>query len=117
VEHILGLRLVEGDLLISPCLPKAWKGFEARITRPTGALVIRVEDPNGLGAGDMTITVDGKRRVGETVAFPTDGTTHQVHIRICPARAEDARRTDDNPKATPGKARATLTPPKSHITH
>ncbi len=94
VEHILGLRLVEGNLLISPCLPKAWKGFEARITRPTGALLIRVEDPDGLGSGSVTITVDGERRVGETVQFPTDGTTHMVHARIC-ARAADFRGKDN----------------------
>jgi cyclic beta-1,2-glucan synthetase len=91
VEHILGLQLVGGDLRLSPCLPKAWKGFEARITRATGALVIRVDDPDGLGAGTPIITVDGKRWVGETVAFPTDGTTHQVHVRIRPARTQDPR--------------------------
>jgi cyclic beta-1,2-glucan synthetase len=87
VEHILGLRLVQGDLLIAPCLPKAWKGFEARITRPTGVLIIRVEDPDGLGTGTVTLTVDGKRSDGETVRFPTDGTTHLVHARISPVQA------------------------------
>jgi cyclic beta-1,2-glucan synthetase len=95
IEHILGLQLVRGELRISPCLPKTWKGFEARIARPAGSLVIRVEDPDGLGAGDVTITVDGERRVGESVAFPTDGTTHLVHVRIC-ARTEDSRGEDNN---------------------
>jgi cyclic beta-1,2-glucan synthetase len=90
----LGLRLVGGELRISPCLPKAWIGFEARIARPAGSLFIRVEDPDGLGAGDVTITVDGERRVGETVAFPTDGTTHMAHVRIC-ARTEDSRGEDN----------------------
>jgi cyclic beta-1,2-glucan synthetase len=94
VEHILGLRLVGGELRISPCLPKGWKGFEARIARPAGSLVIRVEDPDGLGAGDVTITVEGERRVGESVAFPTDGTTHMVHVRIC-ARTEVSRGEDN----------------------
>ena len=101
VEHILGLRLVRGDLLIAPCLPKAWKGFEARITRPTGALLIRVEDPDGLGSGNVTITVDGEHRVGETVAFPTDGTTHQVHVRICPTRIDVPQGGEHTPSDTP----------------
>jgi cyclic beta-1,2-glucan synthetase len=91
VENILGLRLMEGELLISPCLPKAWKGFEARLTRPNGSLIIRVEDPDGLGAGDVTITVDGQSRVGETVEFPTDGATHLVDARIRSARAMNSR--------------------------
>jgi cyclic beta-1,2-glucan synthetase len=106
VEHILGLRLVEGDLLIAPCLPKAWKGFEARITRPTGALIIRVEDPDGLGAGYVTITVDGEHRVGETVEFPTDGTTHHVHVRISPARAVGPRHSEDLSEAKSSLSRS-----------
>jgi cyclic beta-1,2-glucan synthetase len=93
VEHILGLQLAGGALRISPCLPKAWKGFEVRIARPAGSLVIRVEDPNGLGAGDVTITIDGECRVGATLAFPTDGATHTVQVRIC-TRTADARGKD-----------------------
>lgn len=82
VEHILGLQLAEGAMRISPCLPKAWRGFEARIAHPGGALLIRVEDPDGLGSGGVTITVDGELQSGETVAFPADGTTRQVQVRI-----------------------------------
>jgi len=85
VEHILGLQLVRGSLRISPCLPKAWKGFEARIVRQAGTLIISVEDPNGLGAGDVTVTVDGERKIGGIVEFPTDGKTRQVNVLIGPA--------------------------------
>jgi cyclic beta-1,2-glucan synthetase len=106
VEHILGLRLVGGNLLISPCLPKAWKGFEARVSRPTGDLVIRVEDPDGLGTGNVTITIDGERRIGETLEFPADGTTHQVHVRICPARTENPRSTEESSVAKPAPSRS-----------
>jgi hypothetical protein len=42
----------------------------------------------------VTITVEGERRVGESVAFPTDGTTHMVHVRIC-ARTEVSRGEDN----------------------
>ena len=111
VEHMLGLRLVGGDLRISPCLPTQWEGFEARITRPTGALVIRVEDPDRLGSGDVTITINGERRIRGTVTFPTDGTTSEVQVRICPSRSKDDRGVDDEPEATSGNARAGLTAP------
>jgi cyclic beta-1,2-glucan synthetase len=111
VEHILGLRLVGGDLRISPCLPTQWEGFEARITRPTGALVIRVEDPDRLGSGDVTITIDGERQLSGTVMFPTDGSTSEVQVRICPSRPKDGRDVDDKTEATSGNARAGLTAP------
>jgi cyclic beta-1,2-glucan synthetase len=117
VEHILGLQLVEGNLRISPCLPKEWKGFEARIARPAGDLVISVEDPDGLGSGRVTITVNGKCRTGDTVEFPADGTTYQVHVRICLPRTEGDRDGDDNSKAISRKAGAILTSTKGQTTH
>ena len=87
VEHILGLRLVDGDLVIGPCLPKAWKGFSARIEGADGALDIRLADPEGLGSGEVAVTVNGGRHAGNRVAFPSDGTTVRVEVRIAARRA------------------------------
>ncbi|MGD9811474.1 MAG: cellobiose phosphorylase, partial [Sphingobium sp.] len=84
VEHILGLRLVEGRLVIDPCLPKSWKSFSATISRPTGSLNITVEDPEGLGTGKVSIEMDGEQLTVESVAFPDDGSIHEVIVRIWP---------------------------------
>jgi cyclic beta-1,2-glucan synthetase len=72
VERILGLRLRNGELVIDPCLPPGWDGFEARVRGPTGTLSIRLEDPEQIGRGP----------VSGTTAFPVDGSTCQVHVRL-----------------------------------
>jgi cyclic beta-1,2-glucan synthetase len=79
IEQILGLRLHQGELLVDPCLPPGWDGFEAQIRGPAGTVSIRLEDPQGIGRGP----VEGK------VAFPTDGSTRRIELRLG-ARERDA---------------------------
>ena len=86
VEYILGLRMIGGDLQISPCLPRHWMGFEAQITRPNGALAISVEYSDGIEAGESVISVNGQKTGGSRVTFPTDGTTDRVHIQLSSQR-------------------------------
>jgi cyclic beta-1,2-glucan synthetase len=91
VEAILGLRLRNGELLVDPCLPKAWGSFEAEIRGPEGVLAIEVRDPDHVGHGLVEITVDGTPATGARVAFPVDGSTRHVRVRLRgapPARGE-----------------------------
>ena len=84
VERILGLRLRNGDLSIDPCLPPGWDGFEAEVRGPAGTLAIRVENPERVGRGLVEVEVDEGRREAGVVAFPTDGSTRRVHVRVRP---------------------------------
>jgi len=82
VEHILGLKLVEGELLIQPCLPADWPTFEATVKSSTGSLQIRVDNPDGLQAGEVQIMVDGQLWHGTTVPFPVNGLTSMVKMTL-----------------------------------
>ena len=82
LERMLGLRLHDGDLLIDPCLPPGWDGFEAEVRGPAGTLAIRLEDPERVGRGPVEIVVDGTVCEGRLVALPTDGSTHRVHVSL-----------------------------------
>ncbi|MCE9683520.1 GH36-type glycosyl hydrolase domain-containing protein [Halomonas alkalisoli] len=95
VEYILGLRLVSGRLEIAPCLPSAWTGFEARLERPGGSLVIRVEKPEGLSEGATWLSVDGLPCSGRTIDFPDDGRTVEVLVRIVPMPDAEVERSPD----------------------
>jgi cyclic beta-1,2-glucan synthetase len=64
VEAILGLRLRAGRLVVDPCLPPGWDGFEARIRGPTGVLAVRVEDPDRVGSGVVDVRVDDECQKG-----------------------------------------------------
>ncbi len=82
VEGILGLRLREGRLAIEPCLPPEWKGYEARLRGPAGALAIRVEVTPALAPGEREISLEGVRCGEGGVAFPSDGTMRRVQVRL-----------------------------------
>ncbi|PZU64845.1 glucoamylase family protein [Sphingobium sp.] len=84
VEEILGLRLVEGGIAISCCLPPTWPHFEARITRASGSLQIRVDNPAGLATGVGRIKVDGAPWDQPIIPFPEDGSTRIVHVELVP---------------------------------
>ncbi len=82
VEGILGLRLEEGRLAIDPCLPPGWGSFEAELRGPSGALAIRVEDPERVGRGPSQVRVDGVPCDDGRVELPTDGSLRRVEVRL-----------------------------------
>ena len=83
VEALLGLRVRGGALIVDPCLPPGWDGFEARVRGPAGTLELRVEDPGGLGRGRIVDAADGC--ACRAVAFPGAGARRTVRLRIAPA--------------------------------
>ncbi|EHJ58309.1 carbohydrate binding protein [Novosphingobium pentaromativorans US6-1] len=84
IEEILGLRLVEGGIAMSCCLPPTWSHFEARVTRASGSLQIRVDNPAGLATGVERIRVDGAVWDEAIIPFPDDGSTRIVHVELVP---------------------------------
>lgn len=82
VENILGLRLIGGKLRIEPCLPTDWKNAEATLRRPDGNLHVRIDNPDGISSGSVQIMVDGALWTKGDIAFPTDGSTRQVNVRL-----------------------------------
>jgi cyclic beta-1,2-glucan synthetase len=84
VESILGLRK-EGDrLVVDPCIPKAWAGFEIALRHGSSRYAIRVENPAGVERGVAFATVDGAS-VPERpfrVRLADDGAPHLVVIRL-----------------------------------
>jgi len=84
VEAILGLRLVKGQLIIDPCLPREWGGFTATVCTEKGSIEVTVEDPDRLGRGEMKLSVDGRsRKTLAPIPFPGVGKTRKVRARVC----------------------------------
>ena len=82
IENILGLRQTDGHLIVDPCIPQSWGGYSAELQSPTGAISVRVEDPEGLGCGSVELMVDGKASPDKTIPFPKSGTTTEVIARL-----------------------------------
>lgn len=82
VEGVLGLRLRNGRLQIEPCLPAGWDRFEVQVRRNGGTLAIAAEMSSEIAPGHREIIVDGVPCEQSGVAFPPDGATRSVHVRI-----------------------------------
>lgn len=81
LEGILGLRKVGHTLLIEPCIPQDWAGYEVvyRYGRAT-SYHIHVENPSGVQQGVAEVWLDGQRLTGPQIPLHDDGQTHQVEV-------------------------------------
>jgi cyclic beta-1,2-glucan synthetase len=84
VQGILGIRRRGGSLVVEPCLPAAWKGFEATVN--LGSAICRIEvRPAGEGeAHKPGAQLDGVRSAGSGRQFyiPLDGNSHHLLILL-----------------------------------
>ena len=82
MEGLLGLK-IEGDtLLLNPCIPRSWPGFELTYRHGRAVYEIAVENPNGAGRGIMRVTLDGADIESKDVRIPLkdDDTTHYLRV-------------------------------------
>jgi cyclic beta-1,2-glucan synthetase len=82
VEWILGFRLRGTTLLIDPCIPRAWPGYEIDFRYHSARYEIVVENPQGVSRGVASSELDGVALPGRSAAIPLvdDGATH--HLRV-----------------------------------
>jgi cyclic beta-1,2-glucan synthetase len=82
VESILGFRLRGTTLLIEPCIPRAWPGYEIDFRYHSTSYEIVVENPQGVSRGVASAELDGQPVTGGGAAIPLadDGATHRVRV-------------------------------------
>ena len=81
VEWILGFRLRGASLLVDPCIPRAWRGFEIAFRYHSSQYEIEVSNPNGVNKGVVGLTMDGTTLPpGSELNLVDDGSTHHVEV-------------------------------------
>jgi cyclic beta-1,2-glucan synthetase len=82
VESILGLRRQGAFLLLDPCIPKHWPGFEITYRHGATRYDIAVENPNGVSRGIASVEFDcpllSERPL--RVKLVDDGNAHKLRI-------------------------------------
>jgi cyclic beta-1,2-glucan synthetase len=85
IGDLLGLRVVSRDagdvLIIDPCVPKAWPGYEMTLRRGGGTWRVTVENPRGVNRGVARITLDGGAVEGREISLAGAG-THEVVVTL-----------------------------------
>ncbi|MEO7206517.1 MAG: hypothetical protein ABI145_06970 [Steroidobacteraceae bacterium] len=83
-EGILGIKVRGTKLLIEPCIPRAWPGFEFTYKHGTSRYRITVKNPRGVNRGITHATLDGKELTGVPGEIPLmdDGRYHYGEITL-----------------------------------
>ena len=90
LEAIMGFQLQGEQLLLSPCIPKFWSGYDIvyRHRGKPGTVTcyqIAVENPSSVHRGIVLMELDGVAQANSTnhsarIALSNDGWTHHVRI-------------------------------------
>jgi cyclic beta-1,2-glucan synthetase len=82
VEWILGFRLRGTRLLLDPCMPRAWPGYEINFRYHSATYQIVVENPQGVSRGVASTELDGRALASGDALIPLsdDGGTHRVRV-------------------------------------
>ena len=79
-QYILGVRPTYGGLLVDPCIPAAWDGFEVRRKFRGSLYHIEVENPHHVCGGVRSVRVNGQDIAGAVVPIATDGSIQYVKV-------------------------------------
>ena len=80
IEAILGLQRRGEELIIDPCIPKAWHGFAIRYRFGASDYQIEVTNPQSVSRGVASVTVDGNNMADKRVRLVDDGQAHKVEV-------------------------------------
>ena len=68
------------SMLLDPCIPRAWKGFEITLRYRGARYEIKVDNPNGVSRGLASLQLDGRQLDARQGLVPLcdDEATHRV---------------------------------------
>jgi cyclic beta-1,2-glucan synthetase len=84
LEWVLGFRLQGHELLLDPCVPKAWTHFEIVFRFHSARYEISVENPDGISRGVSRADIDGLVLMQRPLRVPLvdDGVTHRLTVTL-----------------------------------
>ena len=79
-QYILGVRPMYAGLLVDPCIPADWDGFEVWRTFRGTRYQIRVRNLQHVCRGVVQVLVDGEMVSGMVLPVFSDDAEHQVDV-------------------------------------
>ena len=81
-ENLEGGATLDQFLVLDPCIPTAWPGFEIVFRYRSARYEIAVENPRGVSRGVASAALDGKALPEGLTRVPLvdDGATHKVRV-------------------------------------
>ena len=86
VEAILGLGIKGGSLVVDPCIPAAWPGFEMTLRYRGATYDISIRNPDGVSRGVIAAQLDGEPEpllLGKArLPLSVDNGTHTITVTL-----------------------------------
>lgn len=83
LEWVLGFRMQGDTLMLDPCIPRHWPGFEITFRYRSARYEISVENPLGVCGGILATKLDGEMQSGNKrmlIPLTDDGALHRVQV-------------------------------------
>ena len=82
IEAILGVTRRGDTLRIDPCIPARWPGFQLTYRFGRTPYLVRVENPEGVQRGVLSVTLNGALLSDQGIPLTDDGRPHEVHVLL-----------------------------------
>jgi len=85
LEWALGFRVQGNTLLMDPCIPRSWPGFEIVFRYRSACYEIMVENPHHVCRGVAVLTLDDQPLSADKnflIPLLDDGKTHRVRLSL-----------------------------------
>ena len=79
-EHILGFKKRGKTLVIDPCIPKNWSGFDIKYKFKNTLYIIEVKNPDRINKGVKKVIVDNKEIEGNKISLVNDKNKHYIEV-------------------------------------
>ncbi len=82
VESMLGLHMVDGELVINPCIPAEWPECTITYQYFSTKYIIQVDNPFNVNCGAMKITLNDEPLPGGRLTRVDDGRVHYIRVLL-----------------------------------
>ena len=84
IESIIGIRREGAILVVEPCIPETWPGFEVkvRVNATVYVICVKISPDRARGTAQAVLDSVEMRCAGRGVRVPLDGATHNLQITI-----------------------------------
>jgi cyclic beta-1,2-glucan synthetase len=84
LEWILGFRVQGARLVVDPCIPRSWPGFEIAYRHRSTQYQVSVENPDRVSRGVTRVELDGETLAAGGIGIPLvdDGAMHRIRVTL-----------------------------------
>lgn len=81
-QYILGVKPTLDGLIVNPCIPKDWPGFEVNRKFRDAQYEIKVKNPSKVNSGVKKITLNGKELSSNVIPVQPAGSKNLVEVEL-----------------------------------